>query len=113
MKIIAIIGVFLFGFPTKVWAPPPPPPPVIVSEIMINPTVGKSKGTWFEFYNPGNKTYNLTGLYLYLINYNATAPVVQGVANIEFRAFQLPLGSVIPPKQYYVIGNRTGYMTLL
>jgi hypothetical protein len=61
MMVINVIITFLFVFPVIGSAAPPP---VVVSEIMINPTVGKDRGTWFEFYNPGNEAYNLTGLYI-------------------------------------------------
>jgi Lamin Tail Domain len=106
MKVTSVITALLSGFPFVVSAAPAP---VIFSEIMINPTVGKDKGTWFELYNPGNETYNLTGLYLGLINYNASAP--PGLLGVEFRAFLFPTGAELPPKQYYVIGNNKNRTT--
>jgi Lamin Tail Domain len=79
-------------YPTR--APIVPVPQLILSEIMINPTVGRDKGTWFEFYNPGSQPVNLSNAYLFLGNY----------ASSNQNSFRIPNGT-IPPNRYFVVGN--------
>jgi hypothetical protein len=95
MKINIVVVACLFSF-SIVSAEPPP---VVISELMINPTVGKSKGTWFELYNPGNQPFDLSNRYLRLGNYNGSV-VGFGVAGLQVTEIKIPTGSVIQPLQY-------------
>jgi hypothetical protein len=57
MQVTIVIAAFLAGFFPMVSAQYRP---LLFSEIMINPTVGKDKGTWIELYNPLNTPYDLS-----------------------------------------------------
>jgi hypothetical protein len=96
-KIIIIILVFARWVPAQAFAP------ILLSEIMINPTVGKDKGTWFEFYNPG-LPFDLSDLYFLLGNYNASTSH-DGAPGRQVKAYRIPKGTVVPSKSYFVFGN--------
>jgi Lamin Tail Domain len=100
MKLSTLIAVFLYSISTNLSAQIP----TILSEIMVNPTVGKDKGTWFEFYNSGDQPVNLGNRLLRLGNYNASRDDF-GIAGMQVTQFKIPPGYVIPAKQYFVIGN--------
>jgi Lamin Tail Domain len=102
MKVATIITVFIVAFSAIASAQTTD---VIISEMMINPTVGKENGTWFEFYNPGNQTFDLSNRYLRLISYHASSNANDQVA------FKIPSGLSIPPKQYFVIVNNDNRTT--
>jgi hypothetical protein len=97
MKIIAIIATFLSMVSAQ-------PPPAIISELMVNPTVGKDKGTWFEFYNPGNQPFIMSNRYLRIAKYNASREDL-GLRGLDQTVIKIPVGLAIPPKQYFVFGN--------
>jgi hypothetical protein len=78
--------------------------PVTLSELMITPAVRKDKGTWFEFYNPGDQSYDLTNRFLALGNYNVSSSTF-GISGLQIERFKIPSGLVIRPKQYFVMGN--------
>jgi hypothetical protein len=103
LKIIFIFLVFARRVPAQAFAP------ILLSEIMINPTVGKDKGTWFEFYNPG-PPFDLSDLYFLLGNYNASTSH-DGVPGRQVKAYRIPKGIVIPSKWYFVFGNNKNRAT--
>jgi hypothetical protein len=75
-------------------------PPIIISELMINATVGKDRGTWFEFYNPGNQSFVLLSGYLDL------------QTPLSSPSIFIPSGAMmIPPKGYIMLGNNKNRTT--
>jgi hypothetical protein len=106
MHTVAIIAAFLICFSPIVTARFP----VIISELMINPTVGKAKGTWFEFYNPENQPLNLSNRYLSLGTYNASKSDLN-TPGLQYTAIKIPAGLTIPPKGYFVFGNNNNRTT--
>jgi hypothetical protein len=85
-------------------------PPVFLSELMINATVGRDKGTWFEFYNPGDQPVNMSNRFLKLGNYNASRSDL-GIDGLQATSIKIPVGYVIQPKQYFVVGNNDNVFT--
>jgi hypothetical protein len=62
--------------------------PVTLSELMITPAVRKDKGTWFEFYNPGDQSYDLTNRFLALGNYNVSSSTF-GISGLQIERFKI------------------------
>jgi Lamin Tail Domain len=108
LRSIIILAAFWVGCPILVSAQPPQ---LLVSELMINPTVGKDKGTWFELYNPSNKSLDLSNRTLRLGNYDTTVGNTFGCTGLRITDYQIPVGYSIPPKQYFVLGNNNDRST--
>jgi Lamin Tail Domain len=94
MKPSIVNAAIIAGFASIVSAQPPP---LIISELMINPTVGKENGTWFEIYNPGNQPCDIF--------------VFQLQSKASNKVYALPPGLAIPPKSYFVFGNNKNRAT--